>query len=203
MYPSASPYPACFVLGAIIAERGPLPEFLTLYELESNAVLASPSYRELLVTPTPWSRSMRPSFRGFFRVGHRAVLSHGGGVGSALMAATFEDGEAAADAWQEVAEQVLAETAATAVHVLRKDPAVAPVPFAVPSSGETSHPDGGAIMIESHERSAFAEIARVLDPALEMRGLARGRASWTVYDLAYLLDKEELPVVVALSRLEA
>ena len=37
--------------------EGPLLEFLTLYELESNAVLASAPYRALLETPTSWSRS--------------------------------------------------------------------------------------------------------------------------------------------------
>lgn len=182
--------------------EGPLPEFLTLYEIESNAVLASAPYRALLETPTPWSRSMRPSFRGFFRVGHRAVLSRGGGVGSALMSVTFEDAGAPAGAWEEVAQQLLDETAATAVHVLEKDPAVAPVPFTVPSAGGPSYPDGGAIMVECHDRGRFAEIAPVLDSALDMRGLAQGRAAWTAYDLAYLLDKEELPAVVALSRSE-
>ena len=51
--------------------QGPLPEFLTLYELTSSAVLSSAPYRQLLENPTPWSRSMRPSFRDFFRVGHQ------------------------------------------------------------------------------------------------------------------------------------
>ncbi len=183
--------------------EGPLPEFLTLYELEDNAVLASAPYRKLLETPTPWSRSMRPSFRGFFRVGHLAVLSRGGGVGSALMATTFADVSTTEGAWDAIADHVLRETAASAVHVLQKDPAVAPVPFTVPAAGVAAYADGGAIMIECYDRNRLADIAGVLEPVLDAQGLAPGRAGWTAYNLAYLLDREELPRVVALSRPEA
>ncbi|MDX3805023.1 hypothetical protein ACXIUS_16465 [Bosea thiooxidans] len=179
--------------------EGPLPEFLTLYELETNAVLASAPYRILLETPTAWSRSMRPSFRGFFRVGHLAVLSRGGGVGSALMATTFSDASAPEGAWERIAGRVLRETAATAVHILKKDPAVAPVPFTVPSGGGRSYADGGAIMVECYDRGRLAGIAEMLDPLLDLQGLAQERASWTAYDLAYALDRGELSDVVALS----
>jgi hypothetical protein len=182
--------------------EGPLPEFLTLYELASNAVLDSAPYRTLLETPTPWSRSMRPSFRGFFRVGHLTVMSRGGGVGSALIATTFAEVSASDQSWQEVTEGVLRGTAATAVHVLKKDPAVAPVPFTVPSAGGAPYADGGAIMIECHDRSRLARIAGMLDPMLGAQGLAQGRAAWTSYDLAYLLDREELAEVAALSPTE-
>lgn len=183
--------------------EGPLLEFLTLYELESNAVLASAPYRALLETPTSWSRSMRPSFRGFFRVGHLAVLSRGGGVGSALMATTFADASAPERAWEEIVERVLRETAATAIHVLKKDPAVAPVPFSVPPGGGASFADGGAIMVECHDRTRLASVAAALDPMLGGQGLAQGRAGWTIYDLAYLLDRDELRDVMTLSRPEA
>lgn len=182
---------------------GPLPEFLTLYELESNAVLDSGPYRALLENPTPWSRSMRPSFRGFFRVGHLALLSRGGGVGNALIATTFDDIAAAEGDWDVVAASVLSETAATAIHVLRKDHAVAPVPFTVPAGGGAPYADGGAIMVECFDRSRLADIAGRLDATLDARGLAQGRAPWTAYELAYLLDRDELPAVVSLSRPEA
>jgi hypothetical protein len=182
--------------------NGPLPEFLTLYELESNAVLSSAPYRALLENPTPWSQSMRPSFRGFFRVGHLAVSSQGGGIGSALMATTFDEASVPAGAWEELAGRALRETAATAIHVLKKDPLVAPVPFTVPSAGGASYADSGAIMIECHDRSRLDEIAGMIDPALDAEGLAPARAAWTGYDLAYSLDRDELTVVVPASRPE-
>jgi hypothetical protein len=136
-------------------------------------------------------------------VGHLAVLSRGGGVGSALMATTFADVSAAEGAWEAIANHVLREMAASAVHVLKKDPAGAPVPFTVPAAGAAAYADGGAIMVECYDRNRLADIAGVLDPVLDAQELAPGRAGWTTSDLAYLLDREELPGVVALSRPEA
>jgi hypothetical protein len=180
---------------------GPLPEFLTLYELENTGVLDSEPYRALLQNPTPWSRSMRPSFRGFFRVGHLIELSRGGGIGGALMASVFADAAAPEGGWEAVAELILRKTAATAVHVLAKDPAVAPVPFSVPSGSGASHADGGAMMVECYERERLAEIADVLDAALDARGMAQDREAWTQYELAYVLGRDELTSVVSLSEI--
>lgn len=177
--------------------QGPLPPFLTLYELESSAVLASPPYRHLLETPTSWSQRMRPSFRNFFRVGHRLVLSRGGGSGGALLVATFDSLAGPAGGWQEIAAMVLRETRATAIHVLAKDEAVAPVPFAVPAGG-VRHADGAALMVECYDRGKLSGIAAALDAALDSRGMAAGRCAWTAYELAYLLDRDELDEVAGL-----
>jgi len=179
--------------------EGPLPEFLTLYELDDNGVLDSAAYRALLQNPTPWSRSMRPSFRGFFRVGHLIELSRGGGVGGALMATVFDDATAPEGGWEAIAELALRKTAATAVHVLAKDPAVAPVPFTVPSGSGAAYADGAALMVECHDRERLTDIAAMLDAALDAHGLAQGRESWTDYDLAYVLGRDELASVVPLS----
>lgn len=179
--------------------EGPLPEYLTLYELENNSVLDGEPYRALLQNPTPWSRSMRPSFRGFFRVGHRIELSRGGGVASALMASVFANAAAPTGGWEAVAELVLRKTAATAIHVLAKDPAVAPVPFSVPSETGAAHADGGALMVECPDRGRLAEIAGVLDATLDAHGLSQGRGLWTSYELAYVLGRDELDTVVSLS----
>ncbi len=178
--------------------EGPLPEYLTLYELENTGVLDGEPYRALLQNPTPWSRSMRPSFRGFFRVGHRVELSRGGGLGGALMASVFADAAAPVGGWETVAECVLRKTAATAIHVLAKDPAVAPVPFSVPSETGAAHADGGALMVECHDRGRLADIAGLLDAALDAHGLAQGREPWTSYELAYVLGRDELDTVVSL-----
>lgn len=179
--------------------EGPLPPFLTLYELESSAVLASQPYRRLLETPTVWSQRMRPSFRDFFRVGHRVVLSLGGGSGGVLMATTFDSLSRPEGAWQELAELVLRETRATAIHVLVRDEAVAPVPFAVPAGG-VCHADGAAVMVECYDRGRLPGVAAVLDAALNRHGLAEGRGAWTTYELAYLLDRDELGHVATLDR---
>lgn len=177
--------------------QGPLPPFLTLYELETGAVLASEPYRRLLETPTAWSQRMRPSFRDFFRVGHRIVISRGGGCCGALMATTFDSLAGPASAWAELAQLVLRQSRATAIHVLARDETVAPVPFAVPAGG-VRHADGAALMVECYDRDRLPGIAAVLDAALDRHGLAAGRSPWTSYELAYLLDRDELDAVSGL-----
>jgi hypothetical protein len=177
--------------------QGPLPEFLTLYELTSSAVLASAPYRQLLENPTPWSRSMRPSFRDFFRVGHQVVLSRGGGVGGALLVTTL-DGVLDPVACAAVADAVLQATAASAMHFVAKDPTVEPVPFAVAGAGRA---DGAAIMVESYALDTLHDVATVLDQTLDRHGIAPGRAPWTNYNLAYVLEKDDLEHVVSIDGL--
>jgi hypothetical protein len=175
--------------------QGSLPEFLTLYELTSSAVLSSAPYRQLLENPTPWSRSMRASFRDFFRVGHQVVLSRGGGVGGALLVATF-DGELDPVVCAAVADATLRDTAATAIHLVAKDPAVEPVPFAVAGAG---YPDGAAVMVESYRADMLDRIAPALDGILDRHAVGPGR-TWTRYRLAYALDRNDLERVVAIDR---
>jgi hypothetical protein len=50
-----------------VALSGNFSRYFTLYEMASLSCLSSPSYDELVQRPTPWSASMRPSFRNFLR----------------------------------------------------------------------------------------------------------------------------------------
>lgn len=63
--------------------------YFTLYELASSDVLATPAYEALLTRPTPWSRSMRPSFRQLLRLPCRGLAAAGTGWGGALMTVVF------------------------------------------------------------------------------------------------------------------
>lgn len=62
------------------------PRYFTLYELDTMDALGTPEYRELVVHPTPWSASMRPSMSHFIRKplalslqdGSRGRGEHGG-----------------------------------------------------------------------------------------------------------------------------
>lgn len=174
---------------------GPMPEFLTLYELESTAILSSPPYLKLMETPTEWSRAMRPSFRDFFRLGCHVALSRGGGAGGALMALSLGDlGGWTPEAIEAAAGAILAGTPATAVHFVARDPGVAGVPFAVAGAGFA---DAGAILVESYGRAALAETAPLADAILDTRGLAPNRVAWTRYELAYALDREALAEIVS------
>ena len=70
-----------------VAAQATIHRYFTLYELETLSALSSPEYKHLVDNPTPWSRSMRPSFRNFLRYPCTTTLSLGRGSGGAL--ATF------------------------------------------------------------------------------------------------------------------
>ena len=169
------------MLGArrYLRAEGPLPLYLTLYALENTGVLASPPYLHLLDNPTPWSRSMRPSFRGFARLCCHRRWSHGGGAGGWLAAIPLD--EAAAQGWQALARAITDlpdDVAPVAAHILLRDETVAGVPFTI--GGETpDFPRAGAVLLEFFD-----------DPLARNRlsALAGDTAKMlTVYRLAYAL----------------
>ncbi|MBC9178896.1 hypothetical protein IBL25_18285, partial [Roseomonas ludipueritiae] len=75
----------------------PLHRYFTLYEVDDMAAFHTAEYRDLLQNPTPWSASMRPSFRNFLRVTCAARLRFGYGRGGVLaVLRVTEDAGAAA-----------------------------------------------------------------------------------------------------------
>jgi len=58
--------------------------YFTLYDVEDMAAFDTPEYRDLLQNPSPWSASMRPSFRSFLRAPCRLAGDAGVGLGAAL-----------------------------------------------------------------------------------------------------------------------
>jgi hypothetical protein len=58
--------------------------YFTLYEVEDMAAFHTAEYRDLLQNPTPWSASMRPSFRNFLRATCKARMRTGHGRGGVL-----------------------------------------------------------------------------------------------------------------------
>ena len=168
---------------------GPLPQFLTLYDLESLAVLVSPAYRRLLDNPTEWSRSMRPGFRGFMRLCCQRAGSAGGGMGGWLLATVVDDAAdldmAAGQAWL---TRLLDDRAVVAVHVLRADPAVPDVPFSV-GGAAPAFPRAGAILIESYSAEALVESRPRIGAALADLGASGVARDTTLYRLVYALDR--------------
>lgn len=176
---------------------GPLPGFLTLYELTSTAVLTGRPYLDLLGNPTPWSRSMRPSFRDFLRLGCRVELSQGGGIGGALLATTLAVGDLATSSpgFTSLA-RLLALPAITAVHLARVDPAIPPAPFGAPGA-TAGLPADAALFVEGYDRAALAAARADLAAALAAAGVTPARPAWTSYALAYALRRGDLDAVIA------
>jgi hypothetical protein len=172
---------------------GPLPQFLTLYDLETIGVLTSPPYRRLLENPTAWSRSMRPGFRGFMRLCCRRALSGGGGLGGWLLATVVDDiagfDTPAGRTWL---TRLIEEPAVVAAHLLCADPAVPEVPFSV-SGAAPAFPRAGAILVESYSAEALAQSRSRIEAAFADLGAGKAAQIATVYRLAYALDRSAAP----------
>ena len=184
-----------------VRASGPLPEFLTLYAMEDTGVLQSEPYRKLLDNPTAWSRSMRPSFRGFLRLCCQRLFSLGGGLGTCLAAIVVDDAiDLRAPAVRDGLQTLVTQDAIVAVHVLERDRNVPDVPFQI--GGERpDFPDNGAIFIEGFDAAELT--ASMPDIAACLAGLGMADKSLTLYNLAYALDRASLRRIVTRSMPEA
>lgn len=178
--------------------EGTLPAYLTLYDLEAMDVLESAPYRDLLGQPTEWSRSMRPSFRGFLRLPCHRLASHGGGLGGTLLAATLRvpagqlgDLRAAARS----VEGALALAPVVAAHLGLVDPAVASVPFTI-GGVMPDYPRDAVLLLEGYDRAALRDAVGPVKAWLKGSGLPYAHTAWTSYDLAYVVTRDDLARVV-------
>ena len=168
---------------------GPLPQFLTLYDLENLDVLTSTAYLGLLASPTEWSRSMRPGFRDFMRLCCQRIDSAGGGMGGWLLAAVVDDAaDLAMAAGQQWLTRMLDEPAVVAAHVLRADKSIPEVPFSV-GEAAPAFPRAGAILIESYSAEALAQSRPTIEAAFAGLGASGAARDITLYRLVYALDR--------------
>jgi len=70
------------------------PEFFTLYETQTTAVLTGADYFTRLNSPTPWTRRATAAFTDTSRSLCRVALSLGPGEGGLMMTFRFEDEKA-------------------------------------------------------------------------------------------------------------
>lgn len=182
---------------------GPMHEYLTLYNVEDTGVFSAPAYRHLLDNPTPWSRSMRPSFRGFLRICCQGVQSAGGGLGGAAAAMVFDADVDAADPGLAAAlASLLGAAPVTAVHLLVRDPSVPPVPFTIGGDADV-FPQHGVVLIESFDADALSSGLPMLSAQLNSAGLSGGVETLTTYRLANAIDRQALPALVPFRREQA
>ena len=179
---------------------GPLPEYLTLYDLSDTGVLESAPYRKLLDNPTDWSRSMRPNFRGFMRLCGRRVASHGGGLGGALAAVVVDETVDLKGArLQGALAKLLSRPPFIAAHVIERDAGIAEVPFSI-GGAAPEFPREGAILVESYGETSLHEAMDGLVAALADGGVPSPETTLTIYRLAHALDAAALDRMVMLHR---
>jgi hypothetical protein len=98
--------------------------YLTIYELESTAVLSSPAYLSLAESPTPWSRRMRINFSNVTRIACHRLLSAGAGMGASLMMIRMDGDARDESAIANTMAACRATEGIVAVHWCRTDPGV-------------------------------------------------------------------------------
>jgi hypothetical protein len=157
-----------------VAARAATHRYFTLYELESLAALSSAAYKQLVDNPTPWSRSMRPSFRNFLRYPCLTKVSLGRGHGGAL--ATFRLGAAPSSI-----EALFDIETVTGLHLGEAD-------LSEPFPLQTAPIEKGprfCLMVEANDHNALqAAVPTILS--------AVGAAEAQVYETAFAITRDDL-----------
>lgn len=194
------------VPGMISARRyvdgeGELPRYFTLYDVTSTDVFESRPYRALLEGPTEWSRSMRPSFRGFFRLACRPVARFGGGMGGALVTTTLAlDRDAPGEGvWKSALAGALAIPAVTAAHAALVAPEISAVPFTI-GAALPDYPRDAVLALEGYDRAALKAALPDIEAWFRSTPLRLSRTVWTSYVLGYAVAQEDLAEVVPTTR---
>ncbi len=157
-----------------VAPDARLHRYFTLYELETASVLSSPAYRKVVDFPTPWSQSMRPSFRNFLRYPCATLLSLGQSMGGAL--ATFRLSAAPPSI-----ERLFAIETVTALHLGEAD-------LSQPFPLQTVPMEQGPRFVLLVEASDGAALAAAMPAILNAVGAAEAQ----VYALASAITRDDL-----------
>ena len=167
--------------------KGPLPPYFTFYPLESLDVLSSAEYVDLVNRPSSWSRSMRPALSRMYRQGCQTTFSVGAGVAGYLVAALL--GRTAEQAGTPEVGMIARDPAISALHIgtVRE---IAPLVFAEMANHDLP-PSDAIMLVELFDKDAFPASVGRLDDLIERAGYRR-LLDWTMYSLAFALDKDEV-----------
>lgn len=179
---------------------GTLPAYFTLYELEDISVLESTPYRQLLSTPTLWSQAMRPGMSRFLRRGCQVIESVGAGIAGTLAVSLFPLGAAARDG--DVLADIASGRAFSAAHLGFVDASTSGVPFSV-AEAPADDGEAGVIMLECYDTKDPAHSVAAISDLLHSRGVSASLAEFSVYRLAFALNRDDRDRMLRFDRMEA
>ena len=165
----------------IAADAATHPEFFTLYEAATMAVLLGPDYAARLDAPTPWTRRATAAFRDTSRAMAGVRHSEGPGAGAAILTIRFEtaagagSGDAALIA---LLHETLAAPRVTGAHLCAADLAASGQRTTeTRGRADIQAPPAWFLMVEATDPEALATL--LPDPTLRAAGAAgtllRGR----------------------------
>lgn len=190
---------AGFVRGRryVARERGQ-QRYFTLYELGGLEALESADYAEVVEHPTEWSRTMRPSFRNVLRRPYATAVSLGLGVAGGIATLRFSTPDFSQAGEAETARaalQPLLETVAiTAVHLGRATSSAPPPSMAgLGWDHATEDTAQHVLLVEGPERYEVEAALPWLKKMLRRRLGAVGDISVAAFDLAFIVERADLP----------
>ena len=157
----------------------PVHRYFTLYEVDDMAAFHTAEYRDLLQNPTPWSASMRPSFRNFLRVTCEARMQVGYGRGGVLAVLRLaEDAETAGRL-----RGLAAMPGIVATRLGRHEAGTPSVAWrSPPPEPGTTAPFDSVLLIDALDRGAARA---AFDAAIAGFAMPKGGDIGGIYDLAY------------------
>lgn len=163
------------------------PEFFTLYEADTMQVLQGSGYTDRLNDPTPATRVTTAKFTDTFRALARVLISHGPGMGGAMLTIRF-----ACDEQHLIAVRAMVRAAAqahgvTGAHLCHADTAASLIRTTeTKDRADIQPPPSCFIMVEAVDPDALTDI--LLDRALLGAG-ATGPFVRGTYRLEYARTK--------------
>jgi len=171
----------------IAADAVTHPEFFTLYEADTMQVLQGADYTGRLNDPTPGTKATTAKFTGTSRALSRVLISHGPGMGGAMLTIRFDCDEPHLIAVRAMVRAAAQARRVTGAHLCQGDTAASAV-STVETRGRTGNQPAPScfIMVEATDSDALADI--LLERALLGAG-ATGPFVRGMYRLEYVRVK--------------
>jgi hypothetical protein len=149
----------------IAADAATHPEFFTLYEADTMQVLQGADYAGRLHDPTPGTKATTAKFTDTFRALSRVLISHGPGMGGALLSIRFDCDEPHLIAVRAMVRAAAQASRVTGAHLCRSDEAASAVRTTeTKDRTDIQPPPSCFILVEATDPDALTDI--LLDRAL-------------------------------------
>lgn len=160
--------------------------YLSIYELESTAVLSSAPYLALMNQPTPWSQKMRPHFRNIRRIACMRETSASLGIGGCTRVFQFDTLDEIPNTPQALVDRCLDAPGIIAAHWCVIDPSVPGLSWNSP--GETARNCAAMLMVEATDAGALHHFSNT--PEFLSRLAARATPG-AIYRARHIVEKND------------
>jgi hypothetical protein len=177
-----------------LALRGD-PKYLAVYETETPEVLSTPTYRERLNQPTPWTRRIMPHFRDTIRCTCSVIAQAGLGTGGYLRTYRLDPAPGQKDPLRDALTGTLARAALEPPAVARVRVAELTAPAATASTAETAMRGADrtvsfTVLIDGESEAALAVAGQIVEAYLgTLRGATSGSPAVGDYRLMLCLSR--------------